>query len=138
MTVEEKLAYLEENGLSLFIERDGEVVFESREPMLKPLFRLAARQPELLNGAVLVDKIVGRAAAMLAVLGGVAQVVTPMAGEAAAEVLHQAGIALYARRIVPAIHNRDGSDLCPMEKLADTCASPQELFDRLAALIRLD
>ena len=135
---QQKLAYLEKNQLSIHIEKDGVTIYESRDPMLKSLFFCLAQKREELKGATVVDKIVGRAAALLAVLGEVEQVITPLASESAKETLAEAGVLLYATKIIPFIINRDRTGLCPMEKLAGECRTPQEVFDRLTAIIKLD
>jgi hypothetical protein len=134
----QQLAYLEKNQLSIHIEKDGVTIYESRDPMLKPLFFCLAQKREELKGATVVDKIVGRAAALLAVLGEVEQVITPLASETAKETLAAAGVLLYAEKSIPYIINRDRTGLCPMEKLAGECWTPQELFDRLTDIIKLD
>jgi hypothetical protein len=134
----QQLAYLEKNQLSIHIEKDGVTIYESRDPMLKPLFFCLVQKREDLKGATVVDKIVGRAAALLAVLGEVEQVITPLASETAKETLAAAGVLLYTEKIIPYIINSDRTGLCPMEKLAGECRTPQELFDRLTAIIKLD
>jgi hypothetical protein len=134
---QQQLAYLKKNQLSIYIEKDGVKIYESRDPMLKPLFFCLVQKRQELKGATVVDKIVGRAAALLAILGEVKQVITPLASESAKETLAEAGVLLYAEKIIPRIINRDRTGLCPMEKLAGECRSPQELFDRLVTIIKL-
>lgn len=133
-----QLAYLEDNGLSIFIEKAGVTIYESREAMLKPLFICLVQKREELKGATVVDKIVGRAAALLSVLGEVEQVITPLASESAKSVLDEVCIPLFTKKIIPYIVNRDNTGMCPMEKLANECQTPQEFFDRLTGIIKLD
>ena len=138
MTPQQRLAYLRQHGLSLSIEKAGKIVFESKDAMLKPLFTCLVRHREELRGATVTDKVVGRAAALLAVLGEVSAVITPTASESAKAVLDAAGIPLFAEQMIPQIANRDGTDICPMEKMANECAAAQEFYNRLCGIIKLD
>ena len=125
---------LEEQGLSIQIEKNGRIIFESREPMLKPLFLCLTDRAEELKGAIVVDKIVGRAAALLCVLGRVVEVYTPLASETAIALLHESGIHIKALRTIPQIMNRDNTGPCPMERMASAFESPADFYDKLSEL----
>jgi len=132
-----KLKYLKENNLSIRIEKNGEIIFESYDPMLKPLFTCLLKKREELKGATVVDKIVGRAAALLSQLGEVKEVITPLASETAREVLESAGIELYAEKMIPYIVNRDNTGMCPMEKMAIECDTAEAFFEKLKGIIKV-
>ena len=51
--------------------RSGDVIRIFRERGVKDLFRLLKEEPVMLRGAFIADKVVGKAAAALMVLGGV-------------------------------------------------------------------
>jgi hypothetical protein len=131
-----KIADLINSGLSIRVEKDGRTVFESAEPMLKPLLLCLHQFKKEMAGATVIDKIVGRAAAYLCVLGNVKEVCTPLASSSGQEVLQQAGILLHAQRIVPQIMNRDNSGPCPMEQLAGHYASAELFYHALQAKSR--
>lgn len=78
------------------------------------------------NGYWAADKVVGKATAFLYVLLGISGVCTPVASEAAAQILKRYGIPLYADQIVPAILNRNRSGFCPMETAVRDIADPAE------------
>lgn len=137
MDWQEKINYLQENELSIHIEKDGQVIFESSEPMLKPLFFCLMEKREELKGATVVDKIVGRAAALLMSLGRVDKVYTPLASETAQNVLDGAGIELFSNRMIPYIVNRDKTGMCPMEKMANDSESAEAFFEKLKSVITL-
>ena len=67
---------------------------------VRPLLQLLENQPGALRGAVLADKIIGKAAAMVAALGGIAAVHTLTASEAALDFLAKRGIPAAARQTV--------------------------------------
>ncbi len=125
---QEKIRQLSESGLSIQIEQNGQIIFQSAEPMLKPLFLCLNGKQKEMHGATVIDKIVGLAAAYLCVLGQVGEVVTPLASESAKQFLKENHIPLQAARIIPQIMNRDNTGPCPMEQLAVASGSPQQFY----------
>ena len=137
MNVEErKLIELQEKGLSILVEKDGKIIFQSSKSMLRPLYEGLNNYAEEMQGATVIDKIVGRAAAYLCILAKVGKVITPLASETAKEVLDKHGIILYAADSIPYIINRDGTDMCPMEKMASESVSPEDFYERLKSKVR--
>ena len=84
------------------------------------------------------DRIVGKAAALLYVKMGIASVHACTVSEAAVSVLEKHEIPLEYDRRVPQILNRDGSDMCPMEKavarIDDPAAAPEALAEAVRAM----
>jgi len=128
----DKINALQEADLSLQVEKEGVVFFSSAEAMLKPLFTCLQQHAAEMAGSTVIDKIVGRAAAMLCAQGRVAKIITPLISRSAIEILEQYQISYHALRILPQIMNRDQSGPCPMEKLAGQFEHPQEFVDELA------
>jgi len=133
----DRIGLLTQNDLSIQLRKNDEVFFESREPMLKPLFRCLEEHRDEMAGATVIDKIVGLAAAYLCDLGGVRAVCTPTASESAREHLIGCGIELSAMRIIPQIINRQGNGPCPMEQLAVASGSPEAFYRELKKRIEL-
>ncbi len=133
----DKIKDLEARHLSIHVEKNNKVIFESTDPMLKPLFIALTHRKTDLKNATVVDKIVGRAAAYLCAMGQVKEVITPLASEAARDVLKAFNIPLYAKKMIPHIVNRDGTGMCPMEQMAETCNTPEEFFSKLQLKIKL-
>jgi hypothetical protein len=133
---QEKINTLEKEGLSVRVEKDGKTIFQSKEPMLKPLLVcLQQHRPEL-AGATVIDKIVGRAAAYLCVVGQVSTVITPLASESAQTVLTGAGITLQASHITPQIKNRERTGPCPMEEMASGYSNAEDFYAALLQRVR--
>jgi len=129
--LEKKLAALEQQGVGMIIENHGEKTMYNA-PGVTDLLRLNAEEPERLNGATVTDKRVGKAAATLMITGKVKEVYTPLVSTPAREMLEAAGIPLYAREEIPKMINRDGTDLCPMEKKLLDAQTPEQC----AAILR--
>lgn len=128
---EKMLNALEEQGIGMIIENNGQTTTYCL-PGVQDLLRLTAEEPERLQGAVVADKRVGKAAACLLIEGGVKRVNTPLVSTPAKAMLKAAGIPIYAREEIPFMVNIDGTDLCPMEKKLLDAKTPEQC----AAILR--
>lgn len=108
---------LESKGCSVVIRnRKGEErCFWQRG--VADLLHLLHEEPEMLCSAKLADKVVGKGAAALMVLGGVQEVYARTISVPALDMLREAGIPTQYGQCVDHIINRAGNDWCPVEKL---------------------
>jgi hypothetical protein len=83
----------------------------------------------VLEGAFVADRVIGRGAALLLVMGHVSQVFAQLISEQAVQVLQAAEIAVDYDTVVPNIINRDGTDICPVEKLTMNISEPEIAFE---------
>ena len=90
------------------------------------LYGLLLAHPQLLRGAEVADKVVGKGAAALMVLGGVKEVYADVMSEPAHEMFRAAGIPVAYGVLVPAIRNRAGDGWCPVETLCRDVATAEE------------
>ena len=109
---------LEEGGCTCVVAGGGEVIFTSRERGVKPLV------------AALADKVIGRAAALLAVLAGITELYAKVISVSALAELEKAGIPAGCEIKAEAIRNRAGDGLCPMERLSQGVTAPEEMLRR--------
>ena len=103
-----------DGGYTCFVLLGQEEYF-SFERGVKPLLSFLQSGTSFL-GAVAADKTVGAGAAHLYVLLGVSAVWANVMSQPAKTVLEQNGIAVFYQTLVPNIINRQGTDLCPMER----------------------
>ena len=108
----------------------GEVI-EFHHPGVKDLFNLIATQPHVLEGAYVADRVIGRGAALLLVYGHVRRVFAKLISEPALKVLQEAKILGDYDKVVSNIINREGTDVCPVEKLTTNINDPIVAFDRI-------
>ena len=108
----------------------GEVI-EFHNPGVKDLFELVATRPHELAGALVADRVVGRGAALLLVLGRVKNVYAQVISSPALQVLNDAEINVDYGSKEPNIINRDGTDLCPVEKLTMAINDPIIAFNKI-------
>jgi iron complex outermembrane receptor protein len=121
---------LNNNQLSLIVRNDGVTTSYSSQGV-EDLLYLFRNEPERLKGAVVADKMVGKAAAALLIAGGVKEVHTNFITTPALEMLKQADIHGTTYDEVPMILNRDGSGQCPIESLLNDAQTAEECVEIL-------
>lgn len=136
MTLETALTKLHQRNMALIVEKDGRTLFESPAPGLRAWLTCIAECGNELRGATAIDKIVGAAAAKLCLVAGVADIFAETASESALTLLTDAGVSAQAQHVVPHILNRDGSDVCPMEKLSASVPDPQTFYAAVCQRMR--
>lgn len=103
---------------TLRIYRDETLVFSSKKDRLLPLMEYIADHAIDKSPLTILDKIMGNAAALLAVKVNCREVYSPLGSELAIETLKKHGITYHLDTVVPCIMRPDGKDLCPMEQLS--------------------
>lgn len=109
----------ERNKTCILFDKD-EIIYESTGLGVKPLRQLrqegfTKRRDQTL---ILVDRVIGKGALMLAMLLGVVEIHTPLLSQAALDynAKQKEPLKLYYETLVPYILNRDQSGLCPIEQ----------------------
>lgn len=92
------------------------------------LRQLLHSSPAYLNGAAVADKVVGIAAAAIAVAGGVATVYADVISAGALRLLVAGGVAVSYDKLVTNIANRSGSGVCPLELACSGAAGVTEIL----------
>ena len=103
----------------------GEETVTCTERGVKPLLGLIEGGNDW-KGFSAADKVVGKAAAFLYVLLGVAEVYAPVMSKAAAQVLRENGIETQYDTLAENIINRVGTGPCPMEAAVAELSDPSE------------
>ncbi|MDE6681443.1 MAG: DUF1893 domain-containing protein [Muribaculaceae bacterium] len=116
---------LHAEGCSCVICKDGKISL-FRQRGVKDLLHLLKSTPDELHGAVIADKVVGKGAAALMILGGVVSVYADVISRPALELLNSTGIPVSYGVVVPNIINRAGTGICPVETLCMECNSAAE------------
>ncbi len=122
--LEQAKELLRTGGCSCVLFRDG-ASYTSTKRGVAPLVEWLAGGTDI-KGFSAADKIVGKAAALLFIMGGVKEVYAPVMSETAAEVLARHGIHTEYETLVRAIINRSGTDPCPMEQAVSGIDDPAE------------
>jgi Domain of unknown function (DUF1893) len=111
---------------STFVLMKGEEVHPSELRGVAPILDFLREKPDLLEDAIIADKVIGRAAALLLIHGKIAALHALCISSHALDVLAGSGIVLEYDEVVPYIVNRDGTDMCPMEKSVIGISDPEQ------------
>ncbi len=122
---EDMLAKLNEQHISLIVRNAG-LTTEYHRHGVDDLLQLLDNEPQRLQGAVVADKMIGKAAAALMVVGGVKQVYTNLISTPARRMLEKAGVQVSAAEEVEMILNRDRTGQCPMDRSLNDTDDPAE------------
>lgn len=122
---EQMLNQLKSNSLSLLVRNHG-ITTQHENRGVQDLLTLLENEPYRLKGAVVADKMIGKAAAALMIVGGVKEVHTNLICTPARELLEQAGIPVYTAEEVPQILNRDRSGQCPIDSRLNEAQTAEE------------
>jgi hypothetical protein len=118
---------LENSGMSLMIYNDDKLIFESDSKGIRPHFEAINKIGDMLHGSVMVDKIVGRAAALLILYSKPKKVY--------AMILSTQGKNVFEGRInfdylkeIENIKTKNGKKLCPFEQIVQGIDDPFEAY----------
>lgn len=111
----ELIKLLHEGNYSCVIRKEGIRTFTQRG--VADLYDLLNQEPTFLHGAQIADKVIGKAAVALMVLGGVHEIYTDIISEPAFALLQQANIKVDCVQVVPRIQNRTQTGWCPLETI---------------------
>ncbi len=119
---------LKEGNYTCVVAEGEKVIFTSKDRGIKPLVEYCHQYGGAHPGAVLADKVIGRAAALLCCLAGIRELHTGVLSQGALDELNKAGIRAGYDTKVEAIRNRDNTGFCPMEALSKGVDDPEEML----------
>lgn len=99
------------------------------------LYNLLTLEPALLKGASIADKVVGKGAAALMILGKVSRLHAAVISEAALDLFAGSDVGVTYTRRVPSIINRAGTGPCPVESLCAGCSTPAECLPLISSFL---
>lgn len=100
---------------------------------VRDLEDLLNHEPETLKGAVIADKVIGKAAAGMMAYGGVKEVYADVLSEKAIPLLEAHGIEFSCAVRVGQILIPEGDSRCPLEKIVETAETAGEVVSMLRA-----
>lgn len=126
MLAEEKAKRLiESEKISCAVIRDGKIVHTANGRGISPLIALYESNPEQMRGALIVDKIIGKAAAMMIVLGGAKSAYGETMSESARDYLAAHGCEAGWGTLIEIVSNRAGDGMCPLENSVLSTDDPE-------------
>ena len=128
--MQQLIEILRREKCSLVVKNHGIVTTYSK-PGVRDLEHLLDHDPEMLHGATIADKVIGKAAAAMVVVGGVKALYAEVMSKKAIPFLEEAGIAYTCGTLVDTI--KEEGDRCQLEKITAPATTPEETVALLRA-----
>lgn len=126
---------LHRDGNTLVVANGEVCAFHGRG--ISDLYKLFRHDPGFLKGASVADKVVGKGAAALMVLGGVSRLHAGLISESALTLLRTSRIRVSYDKKVPQIQNRTKTGICPVEALCRNAATAGECLPLIEEFMNL-
>ena len=124
-------AHLIKDRLSFVIVKNGKVIAESKSSGIKALLDTITIYQENIVGAALADKVVGRAAILLAARARVSTVYAKVVSVSALELASSLPLSLIYDKTTKIILNRRKNDTGPFEKIVSSTEDPEKAYQVL-------
>lgn len=118
---------------SLVVANGKIATFDGRG--VSDLFALLNAASEFIKGADIADKVVGKGAAALMILGEIHAVYADVISEPALELFTKTAVKVSYNTVVPNIINRKGDGICPVETLCMHCRTADECLPLITEFI---
>ena len=117
------------SGHTICLCKNGNCIYSDKRG-IAPMINFIGRGDDL-SGYSVADTVVGKAAALLFVKCGIKSVFAKTLSEYGKSVLERYGIKFEYVILTERIINREGTDVCPMEKAVMNTDDPQEAYEIL-------
>ena len=130
-------ALIASGDISCVVIKDGVIIHTADGRGVSPVLALYQKEPEKLKGSFLVDRIIGKAGAMILCLGGVGAVFAEVMSVSADRYLAEHGIPHSCGRCVDMISNREGNGICPIERSVLDTDDAHEGYESILATVKV-
>ena len=120
---------IKEGKASCVVIKEQQILEMRNGPGIQPVISLY--EEKILENALVVDKIIGKAAAMVLTFGKVKAVYAETMSQAAKAYLEKHQIQVGYERCIDVINNREGNGICPMERAVMDLEDPGEALEVL-------
>jgi len=128
------LEELEKTGMSLMVHKGDGVIFQSDSGGIRPhLEAMEELGRETLRDSIMVDKIVGRAAALLILYSGAAEAHASVISASGKEAFRNNDMRFTFAEETEHIKMKDGRIYCPFERMVQGISDPEEAYRAIVA-----
>lgn len=120
--------------LTLCIVKDGKIIFETRQHGVSGFLDAIEKSGKTLEASSVADRVAGKAIALLCAYAKVNAIYADTMSSKAQTLLKQYHVQHEWHSVVEDILNKDRSDVCPFEKLAEQMSDPAASYERLKKL----
>ena len=134
MSALENAKKLLEGDVTIVLVKDDDVI-TSQLKGIRPLMNLL-RGGKDLTGYVVADKIIGKAQAMLIIKARVKEAFGKVVSVSGKEIMEKNGVKVTYETLTDKIINRNGTDICPMEKAVQSIDDIEEGYRALIETVK--
>lgn len=134
-TIEEAKQLIKEGTCSFVVIKEEKIVYRDKGNGVKPIIKLLDTNRELLQDAIVVDKLIGKAAALLLRLGQVKMVCAITMSESGKNYFNSVGMPFECDKCIDVINNRRRDGICPLERAVSEIDDPEMAYERLKETI---
>ncbi|MCC8094121.1 MAG: DUF1893 domain-containing protein [Tannerellaceae bacterium] len=131
----EKLIKLLHEGNHSCVVGNFDEVYTFDQWGIADLYDMVKNKPCFLKDACVADKVVGKAAAALMILGEIKELYADVISLSAVIFLREAGIEPNFAQVIPFIWNQDKTDCCPLERMCSNEPSAQNILSMIETFI---
>jgi hypothetical protein len=113
---------------SIVVVQYGKIWKQTKGDGIRPFLEVIEEMGDEIHGTVIGDRILGKASAMLCRYSNVKGVYSPQGTKTGIALLIMGGIPCQVDQLIPFIKNRDGSGLCPFEKMLEGVDTPDKAY----------
>ena len=118
---------------SLAVSNGKVTTFDGRG--VSDLYRLLTENPGFLDGADIADKVVGKGAAAMVILGNAHALYADVISMPALQLLETSSVKFSYGKTTPNIINRAGNGICPVETLCLDCETAEECMPLISQFL---
>ncbi len=126
---------LYEKNLTLAIVKNGTLIFQTDAHRISGLLLAIEQNGAELQGAVVADRVAGKALALLCVYSGINQVYAEVLSRKAQVVFEENGVGFEWKEIVDNVLDMNKTGFCPFEKVAADISNPKECYITFKTLL---
>lgn len=132
--MERNIEMLHTGNYSCVISNNGDIRTFTQHG-ITDLYDLLNNDLEFLNGACIADKVIGKGAAALIILGGVSEIYADIISASALGLLLKHNIKVEYVKNVAFIENRNQTDWCPIERMCYDEETPETIYPLIKEFI---
>nr|MDE6489639.1 DUF1893 domain-containing protein [Muribaculaceae bacterium] len=114
---------------------NGNIVKRFYRRGVTDLLQILKSEQSLLAGAAIADKVIGKGAAAIMILGGARHVYGRIISQSALTLLGTSSVTVTYDKCVPAIINRAGTGICPVETLCKDCKTAADCLPLIETFV---
>jgi hypothetical protein len=122
--------------LTLVIVKSSKMVFETRSHRISGFIGAIEQLGAGLKGAVIADRVAGKALALLCVYAGISNVYAGVLSRKAKAVFEKNRVSCEWKELVDNILNLNQSGVCPFEKAAADISDPERAYTAFKTLLK--